>query len=49
VDGGISLKNIASVAAAGARIIVAGNAVFGAGDPNHAALELKKTAQNGIS
>lgn len=49
VDGGISLKNIASVAAAGARIIVAGNAVFGAGDPNHAALELKKAAQNGIS
>ncbi len=47
VDGGISIKNIASVAAAGARVVVAGNAVFGAGDPNRAAFELKKAAQKG--
>ncbi len=46
VDGGISMKNIASVAGAGARIIVAGNAVFGADDPNRAALDLKRAARN---
>lgn len=32
VDGGITLKNVADVAAAGADLIVAGSAVFGGGD-----------------
>ena len=48
VDGGISIKNIGDVAAAGARVIVAGNAVFGAGDPNRAARELKQAAAAAI-
>src|SRR5215216_1109878 len=33
IDGGIDLENIASVVAAGAEIIVAGSAIFGAADP----------------
>ena len=32
VDGGITLDNVASVKAAGANVIVAGNTVFGAKD-----------------
>ena len=42
VDGGIDLENIASVVAAGAEIIVAGSAVFGAGDPEAAVRELRE-------
>jgi len=48
VDGGISIKNIGDVAAAGARVIVAGNAVFGADDPNREARELKQAAAAAI-
>ena len=48
VDGGISVKNIGEVARAGARVIVAGNAVFGADDPNRAARELKRAAADGM-
>jgi len=33
IDGGIDAENVGSVVAAGAEIIVAGSAVFGAGDP----------------
>jgi len=33
VDGGVDLRTIKDVVAAGASILVAGNAVFGAGDP----------------
>lgn len=33
IDGGIDLQNIATVVAAGAEIIVAGSAIFGAADP----------------
>jgi ribulose-phosphate 3-epimerase len=33
VDGGVDLSTIRDVVAAGANILVAGNAVFGAGDP----------------
>lgn len=36
IDGGIDLTNISSVVAAGAQIIVAGSAVFNAGDPTNA-------------
>jgi len=42
IDGGISLKNIAEVVAAGAEIIVAGSAIFGAGDPEAAARALRE-------
>ena len=41
IDGGIDLENIASVVAAGAEIIVAGSAVFGAADPEAAVRELR--------
>jgi ribulose-phosphate 3-epimerase len=44
VDGGISRTNIAQVAGAGARIIVAGNAVFSGGEVNKNARELKEIA-----
>jgi ribulose-phosphate 3-epimerase len=46
IDGGIDLKNIARVAAAGADIIVAGSAVFHSADPERATRELKAAAQN---
>ena len=44
VDGGIDAGNIAAVVAAGAGIIVAGHAVFGAGDPERASRELRAAA-----
>jgi ribulose-phosphate 3-epimerase len=40
VDGGVTLENIASIAAAGADILVAGNAVFAGGDPRGKAAAL---------
>ena len=43
IDGGISAANIAQVVAAGARIIVAGNAVYGTPDPAAAVAHLKQT------
>ena len=42
IDGGIDRENIASVVAAGAEIIVAGSAVFGAGNPEAAVRELRE-------
>ncbi len=42
IDGGIDLENIASVVAAGAEIIVAGTAVFGAGNPEAAVRGLRE-------
>ena len=44
IDGGIVRQNIASVVAAGARIIVAGSAVFHTPDPERATRELKAAA-----
>ena len=46
IDGGVDLKNIARVVAAGADIVVAGAAVFHSGDPERATRELKAAAQN---
>ncbi len=40
IDGGVDLKNIGEVVAAGAEIIVAGSAIFGASDPQVAVREL---------
>jgi len=37
IDGGVTLENLAEVAATGVDMIVAGNAVFGSGDPRAAA------------
>ncbi len=44
VDGGIDLNTVPVVVRAGAEILVAGNAVFGKGDPKANARELLKTA-----
>ena len=44
VDGGISLDTVADVVRAGAEILVAGNAVFGGGDPRKDAQALLKAA-----
>ena len=44
VDGGISLDTVADVVRAGGEILVAGNAVFGGGDPRKNAQALLKAA-----
>jgi ribulose-phosphate 3-epimerase len=44
VDGGIALGTVAEVVQAGAEILVAGNAVFGHGDPKSNARKLVKAA-----
>lgn len=44
VDGGVALDTIAQVVQAGAEILVAGNAVFGSGDPTRNAQALLKAA-----
>lgn len=44
VDGGVALETVADVVLAGAEILVAGNAVFGSGDPNKNAEALLKAA-----
>ena len=44
VDGGVSLETVAAVVRAGAEVLVAGNAVFGSGDPKSNAQKLLKAA-----
>ena len=44
IDGGIDARNIAAVVTAGARIIVAGNAIFGTADPESATRALREAA-----
>jgi ribulose-phosphate 3-epimerase len=44
VDGGVGLDTVADVVRAGAEILVAGNAVFGNGDPRESAQALLKLA-----
>jgi ribulose-phosphate 3-epimerase len=44
VDGGVALDTVADVVRAGAEILVAGNAVFGNGDPKNNAENLLKAA-----
>jgi ribulose-phosphate 3-epimerase len=44
VDGGIALETVGEVVRAGAEILVAGNAVFGKGDPKSNAQKLLKAA-----
>jgi len=48
VDGGINAATAAAVVRAGARVLVAGSAVFGASDPTLAIKELKEAAGMGI-
>ncbi|HKT79241.1 MAG TPA: ribulose-phosphate 3-epimerase [Vicinamibacterales bacterium] len=45
IDGGIDLKTVERVVAAGARILVAGNALFNQPDPEQATRALKAAAQ----
>lgn len=49
VDGGIAQDNIGDAARAGAEILVAGSAVFQAGDPGEAFRKLKHLASEAIS
>ena len=42
IDGGIDSDNIADITSAGAEIIVAGSAIFGAGDPGVAVRKLRE-------
>ena len=44
IDGGVDLGNIARVVTAGARMIVAGSALFGTPDPERATRDLKAAA-----
>jgi ribulose-phosphate 3-epimerase len=44
VDGGVALDTVSEIVRAGAEILVAGNAVFGKGDPKTNAEQLLKTA-----
>ncbi len=48
IDGGIDLQNVGRVVAAGARIIVAGSALFHAADPEQATRELKAAALSAL-
>lgn len=49
VDGGISGKTAAAVAAAGARVLVAGSAIFHQKDPAKAAREIRKAAEAALT
>jgi len=49
IDGGIDHQNVARVVAAGARVIVAGSAIFHAADPERATRDLKAAACAGLS
>jgi ribulose-phosphate 3-epimerase len=49
VDGGVDLSNIAAVAEAGAGVIVAGQAVFGQGDPTGATRALRAASAAGTA
>jgi ribulose-phosphate 3-epimerase len=44
IDGGIDQSNVADVVAAGANILVAGHAIFGAADPEEATRALRASA-----
>ncbi len=48
VDGGIALDTVGDVVQAGAEILVAGNAVFGKGDPKANAQKLLKAATEAV-
>ncbi len=44
IDGGIDLETVVSASASGARVFVAGNAVFSHADPGRSVLELREAA-----
>ena len=47
IDGGVNLDNVGGLAADGAQVFVAGNAVFGAADPAEAVRRMKTLAEKG--
>jgi ribulose-phosphate 3-epimerase len=49
IDGGVDLGNVARVVTAGARMIVAGSAIFHAPDPERATRELKAAALGALA
>jgi ribulose-phosphate 3-epimerase len=49
IDGGIDLNTAPRVVAAGARILVAGQAIFGTSDPEHATRDLKARAMQALA
>jgi len=49
IDGGIDRQNVARVVSAGARIIVAGSAIFHTPDPERATRELKAAALGAVT
>lgn len=49
VDGGVSAGNAARLAAAGARCLVAGNAIFGQKDSAQAVRDIRKAAMQGFA
>jgi ribulose-phosphate 3-epimerase len=49
IDGGIDSHNVARVVAAGARIVVAGSAIFNTPDPERATRELKAAALGAVT
>jgi ribulose-phosphate 3-epimerase len=49
IDGGIDHHNVSRVVAAGARVIVAGSAIFHTPDPERATRELKTAASVGLA
>jgi ribulose-phosphate 3-epimerase len=48
VDGGVAHDTVASIVQAGAELLVAGNAVFGAGRPEHDARQLLDAARAAV-
>ncbi len=49
IDGGIDQSNVSEVVAAGANILVAGQAIFGSGDPEAATRALRASANQLVS
>ena len=49
IDGGIDLTTAPLVVAAGARILVAGQAIFGTSDPERATRDLKARATQALA
>jgi ribulose-phosphate 3-epimerase len=48
IDGGVSLQTVPEIARAGAEILVAGNAVFGSGDPGKNVAQLLRAAKEAM-
>ena len=48
IDGGVALENVGEIARAGAEILVAGNSVFGSGDPGKNVAQLLRAANEAM-